>query len=77
MRVPMLDLQAQYRALKEEIDGAVAEVLESGAFVLGPNVRALEAEVAAACGVAHAVALNSGTDALLLSLRALGVQPGD
>ena len=77
VRVPFLDLQAQYRALKPEIDGAIQRVLESAQFILGPEVEALEREVAAACGVAHGVAVANGTDALELSLRALGIGPGD
>jgi len=75
--IPLIDLQAQYRAIKTEIDQAVHAVLERGQFILGPEVEALEREVAAYCGTAHAVAVASGTDALELSLRALGIGPGD
>ncbi len=77
MEVPLLDLVAQYRAIKDEIDEAVQEVLESGRFILGPNVAALEEEVAAFLGVQHAVGVASGTDALIIALRAAGVGPGD
>ena len=75
--IPLLDLQAQYRAIKPEVDRAIQRVLDRGQFVLGPEGEALEREVAAYCGVAHAVAVASGTDALELSLRALRVGPGD
>ena len=74
--VPTLDLAAEYRSLKGELDRAVQRVLDSGHFILGPEVEALEREIAAYCGVAHAVAVASGTDALELSLRAVGVGPG-
>ena len=71
MAVPVLDLKAQYQRIRQAIDAAVRSVLESGQFVLGPNVRALEAELAACLGVTRAIALASGTDALHLALRAL------
>jgi dTDP-4-amino-4,6-dideoxygalactose transaminase len=75
--VPLVDLRAQYRSLKPEIDAAVIGVLESGQYVLGPEVAAFEQEFAAYCQAAHAVAVNSGTSALHLSLIAAGVGPGD
>ena len=77
MKVPMLDLGRQYEAIRGEIDAAIAEVLLSARFILGPTVRAFEEEAAAYCGAAHAITTASGTDALLLSLKALGVGPGD
>jgi dTDP-4-amino-4,6-dideoxygalactose transaminase len=77
MRVPILDLASQYRELQAEIDAAVLGVVRSGAYVTGPQGTALEAEIAALCGSRHAVAVASGTDALMLSLAALGVGPGD
>jgi len=77
MNVPILDLIRQYSSIKAEIDTAVANVLASGRFILGPEVKAFEEEVATYCGVKHAIGVASGTDALLLSLRALGVGPGD
>ena len=77
MAVPVLDLKAQYQHIRPAIDDAVRSVLESGQFVLGPNVRALEEELAAYLGVSRAIALASGTDALHLALRALGIGPGD
>jgi dTDP-4-amino-4,6-dideoxygalactose transaminase len=76
-RVPLLDLRAQYATMRGEIDAAVREVLESGQFVLGANVRAFEAEFAAFVGCREAVAVASGTDALHLALRASGIGPGD
>jgi dTDP-4-amino-4,6-dideoxygalactose transaminase len=77
VKVPILDLVRQYESLKPEMDAAVARVLVSGRFILGPEVEGLEKEVAAFCGAKHAIGLASGTDALLLSLRALGVGEGD
>ena len=77
MAVPMLDLRAQYRTMKAEIDAVVAEAFEAQAFVGGPNVTGLEDEVARYLGAPHALGVASGTDALLLSLRAAGVGPGD
>jgi dTDP-4-amino-4,6-dideoxygalactose transaminase len=75
--VPLCDLQAQYQALEPRIVAALARVLASGQVILGPEVAALEEEVAAYCGTAHAIGCASGTDALLLSLAALGIGPGD
>jgi dTDP-4-amino-4,6-dideoxygalactose transaminase len=77
MTVPMADLAAQYRALQTQIDAAVSEILSSGGFILGPTVAAFERDVAAACGATHGIGVGNGTDALLLSLMALGVGPGD
>jgi len=75
--IPLVDLVAQYRSLKVEIDAAINSVLESGVFIMGPNVRAFESEAGAYVGTRHAIALNSGTDALHLALRALDIGPGD
>lgn len=75
--IPMVDLKTQYHRLKVEIDQAIAEVLETTAFILGPNVRAFEEEAAAYLGVRHAIGCASGTDALHLALLASGVGPGD
>jgi len=75
--IPLIDLQAQYRTIKDEIDHAIRTVLERGQFILGPEVAALEREIAAYCGTMHAIAVASGTDALELSLRACGIGPGD
>jgi len=75
--IPFLDLEAQYREIKPQVDAAVARVIESAQFVLGPEVAAFEERFAAYCGVRHCVALNSGTSALHLALLAAGVGPGD
>jgi len=77
MAVPALDLKTQYERIRQDVEEAIRGVLESGQFILGPNVRALEGELAAYLGVARAVTLASGTDALHLALRALGVGPED
>jgi dTDP-4-amino-4,6-dideoxygalactose transaminase len=77
IKVPYLDLKAQYRSIKPEIDTAIARVLESGQFVLGAEVAEFEREFAAYCGTAECIALNSGTSALHLALLAAGVGPGD
>jgi dTDP-4-amino-4,6-dideoxygalactose transaminase len=75
--IPLIDLTRQHAALREELLAATARVLDSSQFVLGGEGRALEAELAAACGVRDAVGVASGTDALRLTLAALGVGPGD
>lgn len=75
--VPFLDVGAAYRELKGEIDAAVARVLDSGWYVLGPEVDAFEAEWAAYCGARHAVGAANGLDALTLALRALDIGDGD
>lgn len=76
MKVPLLDLHAQYISLREETRRAVERVLESQQFILGPDVAALEEEVARYTGVRHAVGCASGSDALLLALMAIGVDAG-
>ena len=75
--IPLVDLRAQYQRIKPEIDAAIQRVVDSGQFILGPEVEALERELAAYCGTKYAVAVASGTDALELSLRACGIGPGD
>ncbi len=75
--IPLCDIQAQYRELQPQIDQAVARVLASGQVILGPEVAALEEEIAHYCGVGHGVGCSSGTDALLLALYALEIGPGD
>ena len=77
VKVPYLDLKAQYQSIKPEIDAAIARVLESCQFVLGPEVAAFEQDFAAYCGTTECIALNSGTSALHLALLAAGVGPGD
>lgn len=77
MRIPLIDLVAQYQTIQPEIDRAIRQVLECGQFILGANVAALEQEIANYLGVKHAVGVASGTDALMLGLRALGIGPGD
>jgi len=75
--IPFLDLRAGYLELKAEIDAAVARVLISGWYILGPEVEAFETDWATYCGAGHAVGLANGLDALVLALRALNVGPGD
>ena len=75
--IPFLDLGAAYRELKTEIDAAIHRVLDSGWYILGPEVDAFEAEWAAWCGADHAVGVANGLDALILALRALDIGPGD
>ena len=77
MKVPLLDLRAQYATLKEEIMAVTQEVYESQQFILGPKVSELEEKVAKYCGCSHAVGVSSGTDALLISLMTAGVGHGD
>jgi dTDP-4-amino-4,6-dideoxygalactose transaminase len=77
IRVPFVDIAGQHRAIKDELLEAIGEVLDSGAFVLGEPVRQFEDRFADLCSTQYAVAVNSGTDALLLGLLALGVGPGD
>ena len=77
VRVPLLDLQAQYAPIRGDILAAVTRVCDSQRFIMGPEIEALEGELARLLGVEHAVAVSSGTDALLLALMTLGVGPGD
>src|SRR5437016_7866456 len=75
--IPMLDLKAQYAAIKAEVDAAMMRVVESQHFINGPDVEALEQEVAAYCQAKHCVGVSSGSDALLVSLMALDIGHGD
>ncbi len=77
IQIPILDLKPQYQAIKDEIQMAINQVLESGQFILGPTVSAFETSAADYLGVKHAIGVNSGTDALLIGLRALGISSGD
>ena len=77
MTVPFVDLPRQYAGIKAEVDRAIADVVESGQFVLGAQGTALEAEMAHYCGVAHAIGVGSGTDALRIALQALELGAGD
>jgi len=77
VKVPLLDLRAQFETIRDDVMAAVMEVVESQRFIMGPSVAALEEALADLCGAAFGVACASGTDALLLSLQALDLQPGD
>lgn len=77
MTIPMLDLKAEYALLKDEIEPAVCAALAACQYIGGPNVKAFEAEAAAYAGVKHAISCASGTDALLIALRAIDLKPGD
>src|ERR1041384_3526472 len=75
--IPLCDVQGQYRELEPQMVQAVQRVLASGQVILGPEVTALEEEVARYCGAGYGVGCSSGSDALSLALSALGVGPGD
>ena len=77
MKVPLLDLSEQNKALRSQIEAAIGRVLDTNAFILGGEVQALEQELAAYCNTKHAIGCASGSDALLLGLMAVGVGPGD
>ncbi len=77
MKIKFLDLQAQYNSIKDEIDSALFEVLNSSSFILGPSVAKFESAFALYCGCKHAIGVNSGTSALFLILKALGIGRGD
>ena len=77
MRVPLLDLKAQYQTVRDDARAALDRVMESQYFILGPEVEALEREVADYCGATHGIGVSSGTDALLVALMALDVGAGD
>lgn len=77
MQVRMADLGSQYRRIRDELEPMLLEVLASGRYILGEHVEALEHEVAQVCNARFAIGVSSGTDALRLALRAVGIQPGD
>ena len=76
MNIPWIDLTQQHRAIRSEINAVIQDILDRGAFILGPEVDKLEEEFAAYCGTKYAVGVDSGLSALELSLRALGIGPG-
>ncbi len=77
MQVPLLDLRLQYASIREDILSAVTSVCDSQQFIMGPEVERLESELAAAIGVPYAIAVSSGTDALIVALMVLGIGDGD
>lgn len=77
MKVPLIDLVRQYRSLKDEIDAGIADVLESGKFIMGPWVGEIEKEISGLMGARHGIGVASGTDALEVALRAVNLRPGD
>ncbi len=77
MKVPYLDLQAQYQSIKAEVDQAIASVLDNSAYVLGSSVSVFEADFAKYCQTTVSIGVNNGTNALLLALKAMGIGPGD
>ena len=77
MTIPFIDLQAQYRALRPQINERINRVLEHGQYIMGPEVLELEQRLASLTGSNHCITVASGTDALLISLMALGIRPGD
>ena len=77
MQIPLVDLRANYAGIKDEVRAAIDEILEGMQLTIGPNVRAFDEEWARFCGSRHAVGVGSGTDALQLAIRALGIAPGD
>jgi UDP-2-acetamido-2-deoxy-ribo-hexuluronate aminotransferase len=77
MNIPFIDLKTQYQALKPHIRARIDAVLEHGQYIMGPEVRELEDKLAAYTGAKHCITVASGTEALLISLMALGIQPGD
>src|ERR1700712_4842691 len=77
MAVSLMDPHSQYAAVREQIARAISDVIDSGRFILGPRVAEAEKAFAADVGTAHGIGVANGTDALVIALRALGVEPGD
>src|SRR5437763_16385146 len=75
--VPLCDLGAQHETIRDEVRAAIDEVLDNQAFIMGPQVAELERQIAGYCQTAYGIGCSSGSDALLLSLMALGIGPGD
>src|SRR4029450_2114451 len=75
--IPQIDLKRQHQALRSELMEAAARGIDSRRFILGPEAQALERGGAAVCGARHGLGTGSGTDALLIALKAVGVKPGD
>src|SRR3954468_8137681 len=76
-QVPLLDLQAQHKSIREEVLAEMVRVVDSQKFILGEDVKKLETEIAAYCGTKYAIGCASGSDALILALMALDIRPGD
>ena len=76
-KIPLLDMSAEINSIWGELMPAIEGVLKAGQFIMGPNVKAFEQEIAEFLGAKHAIACNSGTDALVIGIRAMGIQPGD
>ena len=77
MKIPLVDLKANYLSIKEEIDRAIQKVIEDSAFIMGPHLKTFEENFARFCGVKHAIGCSSGTTAVHLALLAVGIKPGD
>lgn len=77
MAVPLIDITRQYTPIRAQIDAAIKKVMDHGQFILGPEVKQCESAIASFCGTKYAIGVASGTDALLIALRACGVVPGD
>ncbi|MCC7519412.1 MAG: DegT/DnrJ/EryC1/StrS family aminotransferase [Verrucomicrobiae bacterium] len=77
MKIPFVDLKTQYRSIQAEVDAAIRDVVENTAFIEGPRLEAFEKDFAAFCRASHCAGVGSGTDALYLALKAMGVGPGD
>ncbi|MEM1426717.1 MAG: DegT/DnrJ/EryC1/StrS aminotransferase family protein, partial [Cyanobacteria bacterium P01_H01_bin.130] len=75
--IPLVDLSLQHAPIQDEINRAIAQVLEHGQYILGPELKTFEEQFAAACGVGYAVGVGCGTDAIALGLQAMGIGPGD
>ena len=77
MKIPLLDMKAQIKPIRKEIDRAIKGVIDNGGFILGNEVKLLEKEIAAHCNVKYVIGVSNGTDAIILSLTALDLNKGD